>query len=671
MATKLEELNVTSEELERFKAAFQDARFRELFAQYAEEISDPENRRRYEQEISEMERERGVDVQFIHPEPGHVLQTSVDGQQTCYLNVCSNPRVCKPHCVPGTDKEGRCGQHWSLPCTLTPAREELGPGGMKEAVYDVVFHPDTLRLASRNDKFRSMVDLTALDAVSQQFSVVLDTRNVRTLSEKYKGVPQAAVLRKPHPGAAPKLQDPDDPLHFPYPYDIPGEQNKTNSCHHKEGKPPCQEPTVPNYTIRHRSYVDLQDYRDARDSAPSPVPKELVITVDLPLLSSASDVNLHIEGKDLRLESQRPAYRLQLKLPYLVEEERGAAQFNKIKRQLVITVPVVQPEPTPPPISEEAEVPPSTAESDPPNPLPQDPPECPIFTCSQDATSLTLIIHVKDIDEHSITSEVSSYQCEIRFCVKRTNAPHVLFVEFLPQYNLNTNDIAVNVSGDNMVIELTKSSECFGLWKNLYFGVNSNPLQERRFIDEENVAQFLESGSRPSTIPWSTLEDQPLINVLDMTDKRTRIRLNKPELEEERYPTDGARISDVGEVTEWVSAGQSDTDGVCDTGETGEDRCQSPPLAMPSRASPTAQPLGTDNSTNEDEGLFFKEITPARELDEDDLPDGAEPTQSSAPNAAEPVLKEVEPSSGSVHVIADHRTQCAFKFENAMLFELD
>ncbi|XP_071972099.1 protein kintoun [Engystomops pustulosus] len=709
MATKLDELSVTSEELERFKVAFQDARFRELFAQYAQEISNPENRRRYEQEISEMERERGVDIQFIHPEPGHVLQTSVNGQQTCYLNVCGNALVRKPQCVIGTDKEGRPGQHWSLPCTLTPPREELSPGGSKEVIYDVVFHPDTLLLASRNEKFRAMVDLTALDTVSKQFKVVLDSRNVSTPSDKYKGVPQATVIRKPRAGAAPKPQDPTDPLRFPYPYNNPREQTRhgRNYRHQPlrtngESKAQCQEPTTPHYTIRHRSYVDLQDYRDSRDSAPSPVPKELVITVDMPLLYSSSDVDLHIKGKNLSLKSQKPAYKLELKLPYLVEDERGTAQFNKIKRQLVITVPVVQqnilqmmqnisPDPqhtNPPANGEEEAIPPNpngttepsepdqdeksqaaAAEGGPQLSLPQDTPECPIFTCSQDATSLTLIIHVKHIDEHSVTSEVSSYQCEIRFCVKLGNLPYVLFVGFLPQYNLNTHHIAVNVSEDNMVIELTKSPECFGLWKNLFFGVNSNSLQERRFINEENVAEFLENGLRPSTIPWSTLEDQPLINVLGMTDRRTHIQLSKPELEGKPYLTAGEQISDVSKVTERMSF-RLDNTSLSDTGE--EEGRQSPDQAV-HLALPAPHTPASDDSAEEDKGLCFKEITPAGELDEDDLPDRVVNTESPDPKPAtlEPALKEVNPLDGSVHDVTNQRTQCAFKFENPVLFDLD
>ncbi|XP_063803613.1 protein kintoun [Pseudophryne corroboree] len=712
-AARLEELSVTPEELERFRAAFQDVRFRELFAQYAEEIADPENRRRYEREISEMERERGVDVQFLHPQPGHVLQSSVGGRQACYLNVCSNPSVCKPHCVPATDEEGRAGQQWSLPCALSPAREELGPEGVREVIYDVVFHPDTLRLATKSDKFLAMVNLTALDTVSQNFSVTLDTCNVSTLDMTYKGHPQASVLRKPSAGVSPKPQDPSDPLHFPYPYDALGGHKKSDHSNQDQlqkiqpaprERRPSQEPTIPHYTIRHRSYVDIQDYRDARDSAPSPVPKELVITVDLPLLSSASEVNLHIEGKALSLESKRPAYKLQIKLPYLVADDQGTAHFNKTKRQLVITVPVVQQNvlklmqdqgskrscspssdvqeisqsvgalETPPPDEDPKKVVELVPLGDSQNSLAKDPPECPIFTCSQDATSLTLVIHVKDVDENSITSEVGCYQCELRFCVKHTNAAYVLFVQFLPQYNLNTDDIAVHVSTDNTVIELTKSCECFGPWKNLYFGVNSNSLQERRFINEDNVTEFLESGLRPSTIPWSTLEDQPLINVLEMTDERTHIRVTKPELEEERYLSRREQSADHNEVKEQVGS-QSDNTGLSDTDAIVEDGPQSAQATCPSCTIPAQSPdqlLVTEHATVEDQGLCFKDLAP-RELDEDDLPDGTGHTQCPVLNSSSPtqILKEVSAADSSVNVISDHKTQCAFNFENTLLFDLD
>ncbi|XP_021564805.1 protein kintoun-like, partial [Carlito syrichta] len=83
-------------------------------------------------------------------------------------------------------------------------------------------------------------------------------------------------------------------------------------------------------------------HRCSRDSAPSPVPRELVVTVDLPLLPSADQASLEVTGRLLCLDSRKPDYRLRLRLPYAVDDSRGTAQFHKARRQLVVTLPVAR-----------------------------------------------------------------------------------------------------------------------------------------------------------------------------------------------------------------------------------------------------------------------------------------------------------------------------------------
>ncbi|XP_075782268.1 protein kintoun [Pelodiscus sinensis] len=334
----LEELQLTGEEVERLKGAFRDERFRALLAEYAAELADPAQRRRYEEEVAALERERGVQVRFVHPAPGYVLRTSQGGAQRCYLNVCSNPLLGRPEAraEPG-------GQRWSLPYCLAPGREELGRAGRRRLLYDVVFHPDTLRLAARSARFRRMVSDTALEAVQGRFGVRLDRANAAPLrGTAYKGVPQAAVLRTPLPGGAPPPAEPASPLPpFPSPYAYP--PAPPGPAPAPAARPPS--PTTPRWSLRHRSHVDLLDYRCCRDSAPSPVPRELVVAIELPLLSAAAQAALEIRGRELRLDSQRPAYRLRLRLPYAVDESRGRAAFHKATRQLLVTLPVVAPSP--------------------------------------------------------------------------------------------------------------------------------------------------------------------------------------------------------------------------------------------------------------------------------------------------------------------------------------
>lgn len=180
-SSALEDLDLSREEVQRFTSAFQDPEFRRMFSEYAAEITDPENRRRYEEEITALERERGVDVRFVHPEPGHVLRTSLDGEHRCYVNVCSNSLVGVPSSRPGPGRGGTAaGSHWSLPYSLAPGRQYAGRNGARYTVYDVVFHPEALALARSHERFREMLDATALEAVEQQFGVRLDRRNAKT-----------------------------------------------------------------------------------------------------------------------------------------------------------------------------------------------------------------------------------------------------------------------------------------------------------------------------------------------------------------------------------------------------------------------------------------------------------------------------------------------------------
>ncbi|KAH0620207.1 hypothetical protein JD844_020252 [Phrynosoma platyrhinos] len=349
-ASGREELELTGEEAERLARAFQDEGFRQLFAEYAAELADPAQRALYEAEVAALERERGVEARFLHPKPGWVLRTSQDGARRCYLNLCSNALVGRPQARPEPG-----GSAWSLPHCLSPGREELGRRRhRRRLVYDVLFHPETLRLAARSPRFRRLVEATALEAVEKHFAPGLDRANATALrGVRYKGLPQASLLRTPLPGGPPppapseeEGQDLPSPLPpFPTPYSYPPPEPEIQSGPPSPPPPPAAAAT-PRWTLRHRSFVDLQDYRQSRDSAPSPVPRELEVSVELPLLRSAAQAQLEVVGRELQLDSPPPAaYRLRLPLPYAVDEARAKALFDKAKRRLVVTLPVLAAKP--------------------------------------------------------------------------------------------------------------------------------------------------------------------------------------------------------------------------------------------------------------------------------------------------------------------------------------
>ncbi|ELK03543.1 Protein kintoun [Pteropus alecto] len=792
----LEDLDLSGEEVQRLTSAFQDPKFRRMFSEYAQELTDPENRRRYEEEITALERERGVEVRFVHPEPGHVLRTSLDGARRCFVNVCSNALVGAPTSQPSSGS-APAGSQWSLPYSLAPGREYAGARSTRYTVYDVVFHPHALELARRHEPFLQMLDAMALEAVEKQFGVKLDHRNAKTLKIKYKGTPEAAVLRTPLPGGVPTRPEgePESPLpDFPYPYRCPAAAG--NSVGPEPRAPSTPEavpqpaPTEPRYSVVQRHHVDLQDYRYSRDSAPSTVPQELVVTIELPLLRSAEQAALEVTGKLLCLDSRKPDYRLRLSLPYLVDDSRGKAHFNKARRQLVVTLPValsaVHREPiaapeesadpsgtdgaacasacegeagpagvragdegsdpsrtgaadagftTPGVTGEElvsvlkeqdfggqavstvgiGEKPlsgtgsspgdsgggsPCTSSKDldrgsspargsarrdlsvethvaregtgiePSNPAMGDlgthsrEPLCPPLQCNQDEVCLTLLIQVPRIQPQSLQGNFAS------------------------ENKLSTKEPVVSISSNNAVIELAKSAECYGHWREWYYGLNSDSLEERLFVNEENVNEFLAEVLN-SPFKQSMPLTPPLIEVLHVTDNKIQIHAKLQECsnseqlhEKEERINEGSHLTEK-ENTEHLTTSTTDSDSsiavLVETDSCGsvahlqqesldvsQMLCGKSQHAESKMESEFMKKKGAIYSNEEKDNLKEPVITEEKEVDGNHLSSLSVHSIHRFDH-----IKETNMQDGSVQIIKDHVTHCTFSFQNSLLYDLD
>uniref|UniRef100_A0A3Q2E1F5 Protein kintoun n=1 Tax=Cyprinodon variegatus TaxID=28743 RepID=A0A3Q2E1F5_CYPVA len=333
---KLKELNLSSEEMGRITNAFKDGKFREMLREYIQDMSDPENMRKYEEEIQQWEQERGNTVEFIQPSPFRVIRISNAAKQKCFINICANDKIHTPQAKSAVSEDGRRGQCWSLPHSLQPGRTDRDTKGNTYVIYDVIFHPDTLHMASKNKAFMEMVYDAAIDGVQRAFKVHLDKNKVKEMKTKYKGTPQPCVIRRPIPGFNPQNSTPEDLALT----DNRATENQSFQFQSQKN----QDPVKPNYTVKYRSLVDLQDFRCSRDSVQSPRPKEILITIDLPLLTSVRDTNLEVKEKSLLLESKQPAYKLYLPLAYPVDEDQGEAKFNKHTGKLSVTLPVRPPD---------------------------------------------------------------------------------------------------------------------------------------------------------------------------------------------------------------------------------------------------------------------------------------------------------------------------------------
>jgi dynein assembly factor 2, axonemal len=332
-----EKLDISSEEVNKIGEALKNEEFRKMFVDYCEEITDPENRKLYESDIIQLEKERGVKVTFVNPTPGYVLKTSSDGCIKTFINIATNENIDKPSSSPAADSNGVRGLNWQLPYSLSPPRRDMDKKRKVCHVYDVIFNPEALHLASKNIAFRSLVNDTAINAIQNTFKVTLDQANIRFPKISYKGFAKSTVIRK-------KISDfksteeasPIENLLPPTP-----DENKCTTTLSIPNK--MEEYTTPKYKIVQRKGIEFFEMTNELDAKlNSTIPSEIVVTIELPMLNTSQDASIDVTKKRLILYSEKPAkYRLDIPLPYEVSEEKGNAKFDKTKRQLIITLPVV------------------------------------------------------------------------------------------------------------------------------------------------------------------------------------------------------------------------------------------------------------------------------------------------------------------------------------------
>ncbi|KAK0084054.1 hypothetical protein PV325_007687 [Microctonus aethiopoides] len=358
-----EELNVTKEELDNLNECLKKEEFRKLFIEYANEVTSEENRKLYQRELIELEKERGVDLTFVNSEPGYVIKTSLNGDKKCFINIGKCDIVEKPTSQPSYE-DGNRGLQWSIPYTLSPPHDDLDKKNNRCTVFDVVFHSDTLYLATKNSRFREIVNNTAFDGIENNFKVKLDRKNMKFPKIQFKGINHSTVIRKKCEKSEEKRIDIEPEIYqkLMSSYDEAREKYTNKFTENKKSSRPSPVTkyfdiksklinandrnklnyTTPKFIVKHQTNLDIQDFKNTKDAKLyAAIPKNLVIVIDLPLLKSSNDAELDVQERLLILSSEKPArYHLELPLPYRVDPNNGNAKFDSSNKKLTITLPV-------------------------------------------------------------------------------------------------------------------------------------------------------------------------------------------------------------------------------------------------------------------------------------------------------------------------------------------
>merc|ERR1711988_144973 len=347
-------------------------------AEYAKEVSDPENQKLFREEMSELEAQRGFMATFLQPQPGYVIKTrvlsscqnededSALGFGKIFINVCSDPNIsdASPRSDVKPDNKGRIA--WAIPYSTSKPRRDLDKAGQNCMVYDVIFNPNVIKETQSNYNFRDMVNSTALEGVEKAFKLKLDRKRLRFPRLQFKGSVHTSVVRRPmsdqekddHAKSTKNDEDYDtdksnskicgstsSPPKSADPADLEKSNNNTNNNKNKKMEDsPAVLSKEPQYVLKYR--YDQSDVPTIRGDSDPCRPTSILVEVSLPEMSSAKGIELDVLEHLLTLESKEPmAYKLVLKLPYPVCEDQGSAKFDKSQHNLVVTLPVKAKEP--------------------------------------------------------------------------------------------------------------------------------------------------------------------------------------------------------------------------------------------------------------------------------------------------------------------------------------
>ncbi|GLC36093.1 hypothetical protein PLESTB_001381400 [Pleodorina starrii] len=317
--------------------------------------------------------------------------------QKVFINVCTSDKVERYSLKEAQDASGRVGKQLSIPITTGPGRQGTDKHGQPAAVYDVVVHPDTIEFAASRSQVMSTLAEMALEQVETLSRSHL-TRNWRRLNSRYKATegaaeppvvcvrtgeggeavegrlkPRADVPGLDVPGAKAAAADagavadaaegggggsakaPASRSAFSFDKQRGQQRSQQQQRQQQEevkdpSQPGYRHPDgcrTPEWTLVHRGQTDLAAaWGDAGRglALDASVPKELLIRVTLPEVASAAAVDLDVGQRRLTIKVPGK-YLLDIVLPYAVDDDKGKAKFDKARKQLEITLPVVPPPP--------------------------------------------------------------------------------------------------------------------------------------------------------------------------------------------------------------------------------------------------------------------------------------------------------------------------------------
>ena len=183
---KINDDQITNEELTKIEKAFESEEFCHLFSEYIQEISDPKNRAEQNELLRQMERDSMESIHDklivqpkVDPHLSFVvkfkytsMKKSDDGpfEKKAFVNIVCSDKMDPPTFTPCSQEKEK--MFWSIPHCVGPLRLEIDSrkNSSTAPTCDCCFNPQSLERAQRNPKFRQILINIAKNGIEQRIS---------------------------------------------------------------------------------------------------------------------------------------------------------------------------------------------------------------------------------------------------------------------------------------------------------------------------------------------------------------------------------------------------------------------------------------------------------------------------------------------------------------------
>ena len=343
-------MEMNRQDLIKIKQSLKDPNFHNLLEDYMLEISDPKNKKEYDDYLLQLEKEGDLpkDMTLIKPEGLFCLQSKIASEmdkkftQKIFINICIHKEV-QEASYNTVDK----GNNWKLPYSVGKLRysqeDEEGKKSTIISIVDIVFNPNITGYCLMSKEFKKMifdVSVNGVDTLLNQKKEKVD-KDYRFLEgiKSMGGEPAITPIKK-------RIEESDtgDLNNKPKLYhDIMNQKDQFEKDKKEVGEAeetkelpePVEELThcvTPFYKLVYIYKTDSDDFIESKFKESKKAVK-LKLHIELPRVSKTSLLQCDIENNIFSLKYEE-IYYLNIDIPVKIDEEEYQAKFDKKKKTL-------------------------------------------------------------------------------------------------------------------------------------------------------------------------------------------------------------------------------------------------------------------------------------------------------------------------------------------------